>query len=385
MASMGPFSRFLCWTGLSAGVLAALFMGFLYLYPYYHLFQDYGPGLGPRVHGWEIVFGGLYCGLPGLALFILGWGAALWRKAHQDPVFLHLYAKATLGIVLFGLLVLAIDAALPAIGQAIYQRQEKETARLKAILDDPSQFSAWIDSAKDLDAPLGPGLRTPLEEAILRNNLGLVQKAVEKGATVTEEALQISIRLGDTPLSVYLWDHSKGLTGLDALTEAFLFAQAETFRQLVDHGVKADPFLIRMCGHELLTAFKVGQPDWETLFPTNLKGKGLGEEMFRYAAQKAQDKNSQGARVLLKIAVFSRDVAVLKILLDSGFDLHLLDGQLSPSPLLTEDPEVAQTLQAQGNDPRSFGTAVANASLLANQAQEKEMVAFLNRKGLRWR
>lgn len=377
--------RILCWTGLGAAVIAAFFMGFIYLYPYYHLFQDYGPSLGPRVHGWEVVFAGLYCGLPGLALFILGWGAALWRKSHQDPAFLQLYAKTTLGLVLFGLLVLAVDRTLPAIGQAVYQRQEKDTARLKAVLDDPSQFSAWIDSAKDLNAPLGPGLRTPLEEAILRDNPDLVQKAVEKGATVTEEALQVSIRSNNTPLTLYLWDHSKGLTGLDALTDAFCFAQVETFRQLAGHGVKTDPFLARMCGHELLTAFKVGQADWEVLFPPGLKGKGLSGEMFRFAADKAGDKKGPDARGLLKIVVFSRDVQVLKMLLESGFDLHVLDGQLNPSPLLTQDPEVAQILQAQGNNPLEFGTVIAQAPLLANQPAEKAMVAYLNQKGLRWR
>ena len=150
---MGPFSRILGYAGLGAAVTAALGMGFIYLYPYYHLFRDYGPGLGPRVHGWELLLGGLYCGLPGLVLFILGWGAALWRNLHKDPAFLHLYGKTTLGLVLFGVLVLVVDRALPAIGQAIYQKQEKETARLKAIFDDPSQFLSWIDTAKDLNAP----------------------------------------------------------------------------------------------------------------------------------------------------------------------------------------------------------------------------------------
>lgn len=381
---MTQLLRALAWAGLGASGLAIVGLAYFFLSPYWHLFRDYGPGLGPRVHGLELLVGLLYCGAPGAAFLLLGWLSALGLRTRSEPYFLRLYGKFTFGLAVFAAAVLAVDYVLPRIGRRIYDRQEKARAETNALLDDPDRFAAYLDSAKNLNAPIPPTLDPPLEEALSRGHRDLARKLVDKGATVSETALRIAARQGDAETAVYLWTHAKGLTGLDALQETFLSGRLELLRALLQAGVPTDPLLRRICARELLHAFQVGQSDWEVLYPADLKGKGVSLEMFRTLARNAADKSGAMARGTLKLAVFARDVETLRMLLESGFDLHALDGQISATSLLTRDPEVVRIVAEEGEDPRALDYVLGSAGLLVNKEQERLMKDFLAKKGLRW-
>ena len=382
---MTHFLRMMSWTGLLAAALAAMGFAYVFLSPYYGLFGAYGPGHGSHVHGWELLGGLFYYGIPGAALYCLGLIGSWALHFRQDPSFLRLYGKFSLGLLLFAMLVLGADYALLKIVDLIDARQQQVAANAKADLDDPAKFAAYIDSLPDVDGLLPQTSDTLLEAAVMRGYQDLVKKLVAKGASVSERSLDLAVRMGDAGTAAYLWEHGKGLTGLNELKDAFVFGQIDVLRALVSKGVKADPLLRWLCVVEFHHYSREGQADWENSYSSDKKGKSLPQQMFRFLAQSAADKSGEGARGTLMIAVYARNVETLRMLLESGFDLHALDGRLHQSFLLTRDPEVVKIIESQGDDVRVFDVNLPESSLPGNKEKERLMKSYLLQQGLRWR
>lgn len=200
-------------------------------------------------------------------LLLTGMAASWWLRQRGDPGLWRLQ----LGWVCVVLLA-ALVAGLSASGRQAEARHSAERAwagskqqaqALEALLADPDRLAAHVEQ-HGVDGSLAGTWMSPLEVAVERGYTGLAAQMLDKGATVSENALVVATRRADrTMLAAMLAPGRRGnLDGTLAFETAFRQGRDDLLRQLADAGLPTERFVVAAIVQKLYLQWVPGDVDW---------------------------------------------------------------------------------------------------------------------------